>query len=115
MRRGIQVAINALVVLLLLTPFDCFSGKKLTREAAECCKKGKCNPSNQDDCCKGTLPDGKHLVASKAQDFHAPSLDVLPAQTIPAAQPTFALQTIDLVHAPPESPPSTRLNLPLLI
>src|SRR5436309_9621549 len=73
MRRGVHIAVSVLAVVLLLKPFDCFSGGKFTKEAADCCKRGKCRPSTKDDCCKGTLPGGKDLVtAAKAQQNHVP-------------------------------------------
>lgn len=115
MRRGIHIAISLLAVLLLIKPFDCFSGNKFTKEAADCCRKGKCTPSTGDDCCKGTLPGGKQLLASKAQ--HSPNLNIalLPVSIPVLLEPTFLSATFDRVHAPPGSPPSFRLNLPLLI
>lgn len=115
MRRGIHIAISLLAVFLLIKQFDCFSGNKFTKEAADCCRKGKCTPSKGDDCCKGTLPGGKQLLASKAQ--HSPNLNItlLPVSTPVLQEPTFSSVTFDRVHAPPGSPPSSRLNLPLLI
>ena len=67
MRRRLHIAVSLVAVFLLLKPFDCFSGRKFTKEAADCCKRGKCRPSTGDDCCKGTLPGGKDIVtAAKA-------------------------------------------------
>jgi hypothetical protein len=116
MRRGIHIAISLLAVLLLIKPFDCFSGGKFTQKAADCCKKGKCIPSsNADDCCKGTLPGGKQLVASKAPHPTAPTLDLIAAIAPAPIAPTLGNFGFADVDAPPGSPPRARLNLPLLI
>ena len=114
MHRGIQIAVSLVAVFLLLKPFDCFSGK-LTKEAADCCKRGKCRPSTGDDCCKGTLPGGKILAAtSKAQQSQAPlALPVIGSIVLWA--PIFTRATFHELNALPESPPDSRLNLPLLI
>src|SRR5713101_1453060 len=116
MRRGIHITVSVLAVLLLLKPFDCFSGGPFTQKAADCCKKGKCVPSsNADDCCKGTLPGGKQLVASKAPHHSAPALDLITTMAPGPNAPAFAAPAFTDVEAPPGSPPSSRLNLPLLI
>ena len=115
MRRGVHIAISLVAVLLLLKPFDCFSGNKFTKEAAECCKRGKCRPSTKDDCCKGTLPGGKELVVSaKVDQNHSPiALPVIARVLI--VEPMLVAATPQEASSPPGSPPSTRLNLPLLI
>jgi len=116
MRRGIHITVSVIAILLLLKPFDCFSGGPFTQKAADCCKKGKCVPSsNADDCCKGTIPGGKQLVASKAPDHSAPTLDLISTMTPGPIAPVFAINTFTDVAAPPGSPPSSRLHLPLLI
>src|SRR5215472_10963030 len=116
MCRRLHIAVSMVAVFLLLKPFDCFSsGGKFTKEAADCCKRGKCRPSTGDDCCKGTLPGGKDIVtAAKAFQNQLPV-------ALPVSVSTALTEPI-LLHAsfvettvPPESPPSTRLNLPLLI
>src|SRR5260370_39937218 len=85
MLRGIHISLNVIAVLLLLMPFDCFSSGQFTQKAADCCKKAKRVPSsNAYDCCKGTLPAGKHLVASKAPQQPTPILDLI---TPDAARP----------------------------
>lgn len=115
MRRGVHIALSLIAVFLLLKPFDCFSGSKFTKEAADCCRRGKCRPSTGDDCCKGTLPDGKNLVAaSKAHRSHAlMALPIVGAVVI--AEPAVAPATFQQTSAPPGSPPGSRTNLPLLI
>ena len=113
MRRGIHIAISLLAVLLLLKPFDCFGAGKFTQEAADCCKKGKCNPSTEDDCCNGTLPGGKQLVASAAAHHAQFTLDVASTVALGPFEPAVAMRTIATVA--PGSPPTSRLNLPLLI
>jgi len=116
MRRSIHIAITLLAALLLLKPFDCFGSGKFTHKAADCCRKGKCVPSsNADDCCKGTLPGGKQLAVSKASHHATPVLEI--AETIAHGVIAPALRGAILTEAPapPGSPPSSRLNLPMLI
>jgi hypothetical protein len=115
MRRGIHIAISLIAVLLLLKPFDCFGTGKFTQEAADCCKKGKCNPSNGDDCCKGTLPGGKELVASATAHHAQFTLDVATTVALDRFEPVAAMHAIATIAAPLGSPPTSRLNLPLLI
>jgi hypothetical protein len=115
-RRGIHISVSVIAVLLLLKPFDCFSSGQLTPKAADCCKEGKCVPSsNADDCCKGTLPGGKQLVASKALHHSIPSLDFISSNAADPIAPTFSMVGFSRVEVPRGSPPSSRLNLPLLI
>ncbi len=116
MPRSIHITISLIAVLLLLKPFDCFSGGQFTQKAADCCKKGKCAPSSSaDDCCKGTLPGGKQLLASKAQRHSTPAPDLITTMAPGPIAPMFATTTFTDVEKPPGSPPSSRLNLPLLI
>src|SRR5258708_39979829 len=115
MHRSIHITGAVLCVLLLTKPFDCFSSGQFTRQALDCCKKGKCVPSsNADDCCKGTLPGGKHLVASKAPPHSTPTLHLITSDSPGPMAPTFEMAGFDDVEAPPRSAPSSRRNLPLL-
>src|SRR6185437_11773428 len=107
MRRSIHVVAMLAAIAVLLQPLDCFSSGKLTQKSAECCRKGKCAPSsNSDDCCKGTLPGGKQLLASKARHDPAPALSFAaigpPLLTITHS---FATTGFVEVHAPTGSPP----------
>ena len=115
MRRGVHIAVALLAVFLLVRPFDCFGSGKFDQKAADCCKKGKCSPSNSDECCKATVPGGSQLITSKAPDHSSPVLDLLAAD-VPntAANPVITFLAV-AVHPPPGSPPDFRLNLPLLI
>jgi hypothetical protein len=114
-RRGIHIAISLMAVLLLVKPFDCFDSGQFTQKAADCCKKGKCNPANGDDCCKGTLPGGKQLVASTTPHHAGLTLDAAATVTLDLVEPAATMRVIANVAAPPGSPPTSRLNLPLLI
>jgi len=115
MHRGVHIAVATLAIFLLLRPFDCFSAGKFDKKAADCCKKGKCPPSNADDCCKATVAGGIHLVTSQATDHSAPVLHLVatdvPATAIPLSEAALSVET----HRPPGSPPDLHLNLPLLI
>lgn len=117
MRRGVQVAMSVVAVLLLLKSFDCLSNGTFTRKAADCCHKGKCVPStNADDCCKGTIPGGKQLVDAKAADHSAPVVfDLAVTDTANSISPLFVTSVSIDAHSPPGSPPDSCLNLPLLI
>jgi hypothetical protein len=116
MRRGIHISVSVIAVLLLLKPFDCFSSGKFTQKAADCCRKGKCVPSSKaDDCCKGTIAGGKQLVASKAPYHSTTTLDLITTAAPDPIAPAFRTTTLTDVEAPPGSPPSSRVNLPLLI
>src|SRR5215831_16196703 len=115
MRRRLHIAVSLVAVFLLLKPFDCFSGGKFTKEAADCCKRGKCRTSTGDDCCKGTLPGGSDIVtAAKALQNDVPV--ALPVSVNTAfTEPVLLHASLIDTKAPPGSPPSSRLNLPLLI
>ena len=116
MRGRVHIWVSLIAVLLLLKPFDCFSTTKFTQKAADCCKKGKCVPSsNADDCCKGTLPGGKNLEASKGSVHVNLDFAVTPVFAHDFQPPTFVVWSFPDVHAPPGSPPLSRRNLPLLI
>jgi hypothetical protein len=115
MRRGIHISVALLAVLVLIRPFDCFGGG-FTRKAAACCAAGKCVPSsNADDCCKNTIPGSNQLTAPKAPSQPAPVHAVIVADVRDPLAPSFVAFCFDEAHAPPGSPPSSRLNLPLLI
>lgn len=105
-----------LCVVVLLKPFDCFSSAQFTRKAADCCQKGKCTPSRDaDDCCKGTLPSGVRLVASKAPHYSAQAAELITAAqpVLPAPEPV-ATTRIDPAPSS-DSPPGFHFTLPLLI
>jgi hypothetical protein len=115
MGRGLHITVALLAVFLLVRPFDCFSSGKFDQKAADCCKKGKCSPSNSDDCCKTTLPGGNQLVTVQTTDHSIPVLAVVLAD---APTTTFQLSAIALfveTHHPPGTPPDLSINLPLLI
>jgi hypothetical protein len=114
--RGVYIAISLIAILLLVKPLDCFSNGQFTQKSADCCKKGKCVPSsNADDCCKGTVPGDGQFVTSKALHSYAPALDLIAATAPGPIDPAFATVGFADVEAPPGSPPTSRIKLPLLI
>src|SRR5260370_13939631 len=115
MRRCTHIAVTLLAILLLVRPFDCFAGGKFDEKAADCCKKGKCSPSNPDDCCKGTVQGGNHLVTPKAPDHSSPVVEIAMAD-VPSTTLQLVVTSLFVeVHPPPGSPPDFCVNLPLLL
>src|SRR5262245_15685886 len=115
MRRGIHIAIAVVALVALLRPFECF-GATFSKKAAECCHKGKCLPTKgADECCKGTVPSGNQLTTPKSPE-HSIQLPALLAAQVPIlfVPPSFGT-LVDEAHAPPGSPPGSRIGLPLLI
>src|SRR5258708_5244649 len=120
MSRSVHIAAALVGVLVVLRPVDCFSATGVTREAIDCCKKGKCFPTKDSDrCCKKTIPDGQQFVAgaSKAQS-HSPTavVGIIAPDTVRTLPMTYL--TADLlsnIHSPPGASPQFRVNLPLLI
>ena len=115
MRRDIHIAIALTAVLLLVRPLDCLG---MSLEAADCCIKGKCFPTvNSDDCCKGALPYGTQLIQTDTKDTShwLQVLDVVTPEALGPILGQFRGEPLLRIHAPPGSPPGSRLNLPLLI
>jgi|KBSMisStaDraftv2_1062788.scaffolds.fasta_scaffold410565_2 hypothetical protein len=115
MWRGIHIAISLMAVVLLLRPLDCFAAGTPSRQANDCCLKGKCVPTaTSDECCKNTVPDNNQLAPSKAGEHSSP-LIALTVVHIGTLLPPAFLAGGDPV---PHPPPGTRLtspSLPLLI
>ncbi len=115
MHRSVHIAVALLTVFLLVRPLDCFTGGKFDQKAADCCKKGKCSPSNPDPCCKATVPGSNQIVTAQATGRSVPVLHIvateIPDATLQVAIPALFVNT----YQPPGSPPDLRLNLPLLI
>ena len=110
-----HIAVTLFAVFLLVRPFDCFASGKFDQKAAACCRKGKCSPSNSDDCCKATVAGGNQFVTSKAPDHSSPALEVAMAD-VPSTILQTPVTSLDVeVHPPSGSPPDFCLNLPLLI
>src|ERR1700674_667892 len=115
MRRGFHIAISLMVVVLLLGPFDCFAASTPSREAADCCLKGKCIPTaNSDECCKNTVPDDNQLAPSKAGEHSSPLVALAVVHVSTLVSPTF-LAVGDPVRHPPPGLPLTSPSQPLLI
>ncbi len=115
MRRGVQIVVSLLAIVLLVRPFDCFANVR-TREAMDCCLKGKCVPSaNADDCCKNTVPAANHLLLSKAAGHWTPMLALgVPFVSAPLPPPAVQIH-VDLLRRAPPPLNLTALNRPLLI
>jgi hypothetical protein len=115
MRRGVQIVISLLAVVLLLRPFDCFANAR-THEAMDCCLKGKCAPTAKaDDCCKNTLPGVTLVVVSKAARHGTPVLALAAVSISPALPTPVVRASDDLLRHPPPKPALNGRNLPLLI
>src|SRR6266446_4962153 len=111
MHRGMHIAVALVAVFLLVRPFDCFSGSKFDQKATDCCKKGKCSPSNPDDCCKATVQGGDQLITSQAEDHSAPVLDFVATEFVTTTILPSAIARFIEIHQPPGSPPDFQLNL----
>jgi hypothetical protein len=115
MRRILQIVVALMAVFLLVRPFDCLASPQSDQKAKDCCKKGNCKPSNPDDCCKATVQDGGQLLLSQGHSQPTPVVAVLVAE-IPSTTSRLVVESLFVeLHAPPGSPPGSRLNLPLLI
>jgi len=115
MRRGFHIAISLMAVVLLVRPFDCFAATAPSRQAADCCLKGKCVPTaNSDECCKNIVPDDNQLAPSKAA-VHSSPLIALTVVNIPNMVSPAFLAAGDPVSHPPPGVRFTSHSLPLLI
>jgi hypothetical protein len=116
MRRGIHITISLMAVILLVRPFDCFAVGTPSRQAADCCLKGKCVPTaNSDECCKNPLPNNDQIAPSKAAEHSSPLIALTVVHTPLLVSPTFLAIASDLVRHPPPGIPLTSQGLPLLI
>lgn len=116
MRRGVHITISLMAVILLIRPFDCFAAGTPSRQAADCCLKGKCVPmANSDECCKNTVPDNSQLAPSKAAEHSSPLIALTVVQIPVLVSPTFLAVASDLVRHPPPGIPIMSPGLPLLI
>lgn len=116
MRRGFQIAVALLAIVVLIGPSDCFANPAKTREAAACCLKGECHPgANADDCCKNTAPDGPRSMLTTATNHDVPLVVSPVAESgMLVSPPVFERLTNELRHAPPQASLATVI-LPLLI
>src|SRR5215471_7018264 len=102
MRRGIQVVVSLLAVVMLVRPFDCFANGPRTREAMDCCLKGKCVPSvKADDCCKNTVPSANNFLGSKVAGQSGPMFAITPGSISILVPPSPVQDVIDLLRHPP--------------
>jgi hypothetical protein len=116
MFRAGHIAVALLGVFLLARPFDCFAAGRFDQKAADCCKKGKCSPSNSDDCCKATVQGDNQLLAPKATGHSLPVLELLMADIPSATLGPLVISSVRVeIYPPPGSLPDLGLHLPLLI
>lgn len=105
-----------MAVILLLRPLECFG---LTVEAADCCIKGTCLPTaTSDDCCKGgVVPYGSQVLQTdtKSTIHWLPIIHAVSPIADGSMLTRIRGESLFMIHAPPGSPPNSRLNLPLLI
>lgn len=117
-RRAVHILTAVVAIVLVLRPLDCF-GAGMTREAAECCLKGKCGSAlSNDDCCKGTVADNTlspALGVKAAADQHLTAF----AGLIPEFRYSIPGHSWGMVsvraHSPPMLASPSSHNLPLLI
>lgn len=116
MRHGIHIAVTLMAVILVIRPFDCFAARTPSRQAADCCLKGKCVPTaNSDECCKNTVPDGGQCVITKATDpVPVPAAWIVTDRTSLIAPMTIQDLVGQVVHLSPRIC-LTAPSLPLLI
>jgi hypothetical protein len=116
MKRGIQIFVSLLAVVLLVRPFDCFVGAKPSQQAMDCCLKGKCIPSAQsDECCKNAAPDGGQGVFSNAPAHSGPLVAPGVTSASLAIPDALTSASIEPFRHPPPSRGLSAGNLPLLI
>ncbi len=115
MRRGVHAVFALLAVFLLVRPFDCFSSGKFDQKAMDCCKKGKCSPSNADNCCKATVAGGNQIVIAQGEHHSQPVVLAITTDMPSGELQLSAISWSLEINHPPGSPPDLRLNLPLLI
>ena len=116
--RVVHILTAVAAIVLLVRPLDCLSAGAMTREAAECCRKGKCHSAmSGDDCCKVTFADGALAAEArvKTADHQLPVF----AGLIPEFSdsiPGHSWGTVSVrAHSPPTLPSPASHNLPLLI
>ena|SRR6185437_1903997 len=115
MRRGIHITISLMAVILLIRPFDCFAVGTSSREAADCCLKGKCVPTaNSDQCCKNLLPDNDQIAPSKVAGHSSPLIAMTAVHIPTLVSPTLLAVGGPMSHPPPDIPLASP-SLPLLI
>ena len=116
MRRGLQIIVSLMAVILLSRPFDCFAASTSSRQAVHCCLKGKCVPrANSDECCMNTVPENSQLAPSKAAEHSSPLIAVTAVHVPTLVSPTFLAVANNPVRHPPPGIPLTSPSLPLLI
>lgn len=115
MKRGFQIVVSLLAIVLLARPFDCFATAR-TPEAMKCCLKGQCAPSAKaDDCCKNTSPATNHFIGSKTAGHWTPPIALATATNL-VLLPTLSVSGwLDSVRHPAPPIGLTAPNLPLLI
>jgi len=116
MKRGVHIFVSLVAVVLLARPFDCFATAQPSREAMDCCLKGKCGPSaKSDECCQNSSPDkGQFTIAKTGQHF-GPQPVLAPASTLATVPDSSSDGSIDLMRHPPPMRGFIARSLPLLI
>ena len=106
----------------LLNAGECGSPFFATKEARDCCNRGKCAPSNQkDDCCKVSnvstssayLIRGKASVPSPLIHINSAAITAVLTPVHPILPLSSLLRADHTWLGPP--PPLVAFNLPLLI
>lgn len=116
MRRGLDVAIALVAVLLLVKPSGCFARGVSPQKAMVCCREDKCIPrSNSGECCKHTAPDCRQVEVPDSPGISPPVAEAGILDDPDTTSQEAAAHPLVELGAPPGSPPDSGLDLPLLV
>jgi hypothetical protein len=108
------------VFVVFISVGACVSPLFATKQASDCCHRGRCAPNQDNDsCCKGAMPSATHhfQVETKFSISHEPTVALLSVDSGHALNITFDQRGRSLfdiaMHSPPD--PFVSLSLPLLI
>jgi len=122
LRKFIQIALVLGLAASLLNAGECGSPFFATKEARECCNRGKCAPSNRsDDCCKVSngsassafVISGKASIPNPLNHIDSAAITAVSIQVHPILTLSSLLRADHTWLGPPSA--VVLFNLPLLI